>query len=317
MKAFHRSLASFLAVAVTTSCVSLLPVRALETESSKLMTTQESVSMESVEFTPPEAATTETSVPMPEATAPTESNDLPESGDLTEMLSENATYNIWDMDDLVAALGAGNVSVLTGSRIRLNSNITYPADSVVIVTFKSGTYSIDFNGHTLRGKVGFYFEGGSVTFSDSSSGVSGGIISDAIEVNDTYFTALNLFRVEGGSLTISSGTYIAVSIVIRAQTGSLRIDGGTFLAIGVGTFTSSAAAVIYAGMSEARISSGYFYGYRFTILVSKDTSDNNAASIPNPLKISGGYFDSEYRAIEYIDYMTDVIPDMDDLLATS
>jgi len=323
MKTICRSISSLLAVAVVATCVSLSPVYAVETEISEPMTTTEVVPTEPDESatevvpTEPDESAPEVVPTEPDESATEESagnGTMDEGGTAPELYGAGSDI-ISSMDNLVAVLGASNVSVQSATGIKLVADVVYPASEQPYITFLSGTYVIDFNGHIIQGKIGFSIDGASLTLLDSSSAGSGGIVSQVISVNDTTFSSYYGLALNSGALTVLSGHYTAVETVILARTGNLNIEGGEFTCTGAGNFIADRVAVIYAGLDTATIKGGIFTGAMFALICYKDTAYNPADSIPNSLKISGGQFESFYKAIYYQDSETTVTPDMNDILA--
>ncbi len=94
--------------------------------------------------------------------------------------------------------------------------------NTVVPTFGSGKITVDWNGHTLSGQpnridsvIALY--GAQLTLRDSSGKNAGGI----------YRNAEAISVLDGGSLTIESGTY-ASRVYIPVDTATVKISGGIF-----------------------------------------------------------------------------------------
>ena len=113
---------------------------------------------------------------------------------------------------------------LPGSRVRLLEDVTHSGDRGIYID--SGTFTIDWNGHTLSGSPSYYdlmviTDSANVTLTDSSGTNAGG-------ARHTGYGAAVSIAVRSGSVNIQGGTYSPN--VTRAERcyGSVRISGGVF-----------------------------------------------------------------------------------------
>ena len=113
---------------------------------------------------------------------------------------------------------------LSGSTVRLLKDVTHSGDSNIYID--SGTFTIDWNGHTLSGSPSYYdlmviTDSANVTLTDSSGNNAGG-------ARHTGYGAAVSFAVRSGSVNIQGGTYSPnVSRAERCY-GPVRISGGVF-----------------------------------------------------------------------------------------
>ena len=234
-------------------------------------------------------------------------------GYMPSLDEEGNGCTIQNMADLVTALGAENVSVVSDTEIKLIKDINFSGSSVYQLCFAYLTVTIDFNGHTCSGAVSFYIFSGNVTFVDNSTSGNGGIIADGIvgeKINLDY-----AIWIGGGFVTVKSGHYSALNAVISAESGAMVIEGGSFTGVGLeledGRFPSGSAVRVEPTITVAEIRGGNFEADFCAIICTKDTYEDVNASIPSSLQISGGVFQCKYQgAIKYIDIASDQIPDM-------
>lgn len=113
---------------------------------------------------------------------------------------------------------------LPGSRVRLLEDVTHSGDSSIYID--GGTFTIDWNGHTLSGSPSYYdlmviTDSANVTLTDSSNTNTGG-------ARHTGYGAAVSIAVRSGSVNIQGGTYSPN--VTRAERcyGSVQISGGVF-----------------------------------------------------------------------------------------
>ena len=113
---------------------------------------------------------------------------------------------------------------LPGSRVRLLEDVTHSGDSGIYID--GGTFTIDWNGHTLSGSPSYYdlmviTDSANVTLTDSSNTNTGG-------ARHTGYGAAVSIAVRSGSVNIQGGTYSPN--VTRAERcyGSVQISGGVF-----------------------------------------------------------------------------------------
>ena len=113
---------------------------------------------------------------------------------------------------------------LPNSTVRLRDNVTHSGDSGIYID--SGTFTIDWNGHTLSGSFWGNLltitDSANVTLTDSSNTNTGGARQTG------YGAAVRIAVVSEGSVNIQGGTYFPN--VTRAERcyGSVRISGGVF-----------------------------------------------------------------------------------------
>lgn len=113
---------------------------------------------------------------------------------------------------------------LPGSRVRLLEDVTHSGDSSIYID--SGTFTIDWNGHTLSGSTGVDLlaisQSADVTLTDSSGNNAGG-------VRNTGLGAAVRIAVESrGSVNIQGGTYSPNVTRWERCYGSVQISGGIF-----------------------------------------------------------------------------------------
>ena len=113
---------------------------------------------------------------------------------------------------------------LPGSTVRLRDNVTHSGDRGIYI--EGGTFTIDWNGHTLSGSPSYYdlmviTDSANVTLKDSSGTNAGGVCH-------TGYGAAVCIAVRSGSVNIQGGTYSPN--VTRAERcyGSVQISGGVF-----------------------------------------------------------------------------------------
>lgn len=113
---------------------------------------------------------------------------------------------------------------LSGSTVRLLEDVTHSGDSGIYID--GGTFTIDWNGHTLSGSPSYYdlmviTDSANVTLTDSSNTNTGG-------ARHTGYGAAVSIAVRSGSVNIQGGTYSPN--VTRAERcyGSVQISGGVF-----------------------------------------------------------------------------------------
>lgn len=113
---------------------------------------------------------------------------------------------------------------LPGSTVRLRKDVPHSGDRGIYIN--SGTFTIDWNGHTLSGSPSYYdlmviTDSANVTLKDSSGTNAGGACQ-------TGYGAAVSIAVGSGSVNIKGGTY---SPSVRRSDycyGSVRISGGVF-----------------------------------------------------------------------------------------
>ena len=113
---------------------------------------------------------------------------------------------------------------LPGSTVRLLEDVTHSGDSSIYID--SGTFTIDWNGHTLSGSPGVDLlvisQSADVTLKDSSGNNAGG-------VRNTGLGAAVRIAVESrGSVNIQGGTYSPQVKRLSGYYGSVWISGGIF-----------------------------------------------------------------------------------------
>lgn len=113
---------------------------------------------------------------------------------------------------------------LHGSRVRLLKDVTHSGDSSIYID--SGTFTIDWNGHTLSGSPGVDLlvisQSADVTLTDSSGTNAGG-------ARNTGLGAAVRIAVENrGSVNIQGGTYSPQVKRLSGYYGSVWISGGIF-----------------------------------------------------------------------------------------
>ena len=124
--------------------------------------------------------------------------------------------------DFSAAVDAAKAA--TGSTLTLLRDVTYSGDSGIYI--EGGTFTIDWNGHTLSGSPENYLmvisDLANVTLKDSSGNNTGGACQTG------YGMAVHIAVGSEGSVKIQGGTYSPN--VTRSQRcyGSVQISGGVF-----------------------------------------------------------------------------------------
>lgn len=113
---------------------------------------------------------------------------------------------------------------LSGSTVRLRDNVTHSGDRGIYID--SGTFTIDWNGHTLSGSPSYYdlmviTDSANVTLKDSSGTNAGGVCH-------TDLGAAVSIAVRSGSVNIQGGTYSPNVTRSERCYGSVQISGGVF-----------------------------------------------------------------------------------------
>ena len=112
---------------------------------------------------------------------------------------------------------------LSGSTVRLRDNVTHSGDSGVYID--SGTFTIDWNGHTISGSswndLLVITDSANVTLKDSSGTNAGGVCN-------TGYGAAVCIAVRSGSVNIQGGTYSPNVTRSERCYGSVQISGGVF-----------------------------------------------------------------------------------------
>lgn len=113
---------------------------------------------------------------------------------------------------------------LPGSTVRLLEDVTHSGDSGIYID--SGTFTIDWNGHTLSGSPSYYdlmviTDSANVTLTDSSGTNAGG-------ARHTGYGAAVSIAVRSGSVNIQGGTYSPNVTRSERCYGSVQISGGVF-----------------------------------------------------------------------------------------
>ena len=113
---------------------------------------------------------------------------------------------------------------LRGSTVRLRDNVTHSGDRGIYID--SGTFTIDWNGHTLSGSPSYYdlmviTDSANVTLKDSSGTNAGG-------ARHTGYGAAVSIAVRSGSVNIQGGTYSPNVTQSERCYGSVQISGGVF-----------------------------------------------------------------------------------------
>ena len=197
---------------------------------------------------------------------------------------EVLTHYVRTMDDLVAALGAGNVAVSSSTTLRVISGIdTTPMGDVQIV-FEQGTYDIDFQGHQVRLNRGIVINGGSVTLRDSSEYPYGGLTANVWDASGANRYVGDAVLQYGGELTIESGYYSSSVSALSVQGGTVRINGGEFAQIYSSNVGGKEAAEIRSG--NATITAGVFRGSYAGLALWRTSTSVPPATV----RISGGLY---------------------------
>ena len=113
---------------------------------------------------------------------------------------------------------------LPGSTVRLLKDVTHSGDSSIYID--GGTFTIDWNGHTLSGSPSYYdlmviTESANVTLRDGSNTNTGG-------ARHTGYGAAVCIAVRSGSVNIQGGTYSPNVTRSERCYGSVQISGGVF-----------------------------------------------------------------------------------------
>ena len=112
---------------------------------------------------------------------------------------------------------------LPGSTVRLLEDVTHSGDSSIYID--SGTFTIDWNGHTLTGSpqtdLMVITDSANVTLKDSSGTNAGGVCH-------TDLGAAVSIAVRSGSVNIQGGTYSPNVTRSERCYGSVQISGGVF-----------------------------------------------------------------------------------------
>lgn len=114
---------------------------------------------------------------------------------------------------------------LSGSTVRLRDNVTYSGDRGIYID--SGTFTIDWNGHTLSGSPSYYdlmviTDSANVTLTDSSNTNTGGARHTDLGA------AVSIAVGSEGSVNIQGGTYSPNVTRTERCYGSVQISGGVF-----------------------------------------------------------------------------------------
>ena len=144
MNRFFRTLTGVLSASIIISSVTFLPVLAQApdvSQSTEQMTTTENEDSDSSSSVNDE--TQDVAVIFTE----TAGEDGMTSGSLA-----GTTDTIQDMNSLATALGVDNVSVLSETQVMLVKDIVIPTGQDKSFLFAEGSYTIDFNGHIIRGQ---------------------------------------------------------------------------------------------------------------------------------------------------------------------
>lgn len=125
-------------------------------------------------------------------------------------------------DDFESAVN--QAKTLPGSTVRLLEDVTHSGDSSIYID--GGTFTIDWNGHTLSGSPSYYdlmviTDSANVTLTDSSNTNTGG-------ARHTGYGAAVCIAVRSGSVNIQGGTYSPNVTRSERCYGSVQISGGVF-----------------------------------------------------------------------------------------
>ena len=125
-------------------------------------------------------------------------------------------------DDFESAVN--QAKALPGSTVRLLEDVTHSGDRGIYIN--SGTFTIDWNGHTLSGSPSYYdlmviTDSANVTLKDSSG-------TNAGDVCHTDLGAAVSIAVRSGSVNIQGGTYSPNVTRSERCYGSVQISGGVF-----------------------------------------------------------------------------------------
>ena len=113
---------------------------------------------------------------------------------------------------------------LPGSTVRLLEDVTHSGDSSIYID--GGTFTIDWNGHTLSGSTGVDLlaisQSADVTLTDSSGNNAGGVRNTGLGA------AVRIAVGSRGSVNIQGGTYSPNVTRWERCYGSVQISGGVF-----------------------------------------------------------------------------------------
>ena len=125
-------------------------------------------------------------------------------------------------DDFESAVN--QAKTLPGSTVRLLEDVTHSGDSGIYIN--SGTFTIDWNGHTLSGSTGVDLlaisQSANVTLKDSSGNNTGGVRQTGLDA------AVCIAVGSEGSVNIQGGTYSPGVRRRNGYYGPVRISGGIF-----------------------------------------------------------------------------------------
>ena len=126
-------------------------------------------------------------------------------------------------DDFESAVN--QAKTLPGSTVRLLKDVTHSGDRGIYIN--SGTFTIDWNGHTLSGSPSYYdlmviTESANVTLRDGSNTNTGGARHTG------YGAAVSIAVRSEGSVNIQGGTYSPNVTRSERCYGSVQISGGVF-----------------------------------------------------------------------------------------
>lgn len=125
-------------------------------------------------------------------------------------------------DDFESAVN--QAKTLPGSTVRLLEDVTHSGDSSIYID--SGTFTVDWNGHTLSGSPGndllAISQSADVILTDSSDNNAGGVC------NTGYGAAVRIAVENRGSVNIQGGTYSPQVMRSERCYGSVSISGGIF-----------------------------------------------------------------------------------------
>ena len=126
-------------------------------------------------------------------------------------------------DDFESAVN--QAKTLPGSTVRLLKDVTHSGDRGIYIN--SGTFTIDWNGHTLSGSPSYYdlmviTVSANVTLTDSSDNNTGGARQTGL--GGAVYIAVG----SEGSVNIQGGTYFPNVTRTERCYGSVRISGGVF-----------------------------------------------------------------------------------------
>ena len=134
---------------------------------------------------------------------------------------DNGTDSFY-FDDFESAVN--QAKTLPGSTVRLLEDVTHSGDSSIYID--SGTFTIDWNGHTLSGSTGVDLlaisQSADVTLKDSSGTNAGGVRNTGLGA------AVRIAVGSRGSVNIQGGTYSPNVTRWERCYGSVQISGGVF-----------------------------------------------------------------------------------------